>query len=117
VDATTGLPSTVYLDAGTVSASATSTNYEITISNTPPAGYYYYAFNVQAVTGTPSFESLSDATNEKPYPAFFVPTTSTFSTSTYAYGFSESGVTGAFATAGTLTNYTGKIPLVALRIA
>ncbi len=41
-DATTGKPSTVYLDAGTVSQTTSSTIYEITVSTAPPAGYYYF---------------------------------------------------------------------------
>ncbi len=45
---TTGKPSTVYLDAGTVVATASSTIYEITISTTPPAGWYYLALNIQS---------------------------------------------------------------------
>jgi hypothetical protein len=114
---TTGLPSTVYLDAGTVSVSAQSTTYEITISSTPPAGYYYFAINAQTITGSADITSISNATTEKPYPSFLSPVTSTLTTDAYSYGFSQSGVTGAFATAGTLTNYTGKIPLVGLRIA
>lgn len=47
---TTGKPSTVYLDAGTVTATVTSTVYEITITSTPPAGWYFLALNAQSST-------------------------------------------------------------------
>jgi len=42
---TNGLPSTVLLDAGTVNATAISTTYEITISQTLTAGWYWLATN------------------------------------------------------------------------
>jgi hypothetical protein len=115
-DATTGKPSTVYLDAGTVSATAASTNYEITISNTPPAGYYYFAVNVQAVTGTPALTAFSTGTNEVCNTPFFMPTTSTVVTSTYMTGYTESSITGAFATAGTLAVNTSAIIVIAVRM-
>ena len=54
----TGKPTTVYYDAGTVSATASSTVYTITISQTPPAGWYYLACNRQSATGTPQLASL-----------------------------------------------------------
>jgi len=51
VSSTTGRPTTVVFDAGTVSASAANTNYEITISQSITAGYYYLAINQQSVSG------------------------------------------------------------------
>ena len=47
-----GLPSTLLLDAGTVSAAAANTTYEITISQTLNAGFYWLAFNSVSNTAT-----------------------------------------------------------------
>jgi hypothetical protein len=42
---TNGVPSTVLLDAGTVNPTAANTTYEITISQTLSAGWYWLATN------------------------------------------------------------------------
>jgi len=117
VDSTTGKPGTVYLDAGTVSVTAADTNYEITISNTPPAGFYYYAVNAQTVTGSADLVSYSNTSNEKPTYAFFTPTWSSLTVGSSQNGYTESSITGAFATAGTLSIYTGEVINMAVRIA
>lgn len=111
---TTGKPTTVYLDAGTVSCTAASTNYEITISNTPPAGYYYFAFNMQTSATTPEFASFNNAAI---MPNIYLPTTSTVNTTTYQHVYTETGITGSFATAGTLVVGTLQARFFALRIA
>jgi hypothetical protein len=116
-DISTGKPGTVYLDAGTVSATAINTNYEITISNTPPAGYYYFALNVQALTGTADFSSYSNSATERPIISFYQPTFASMNGQSVLNGYTESGITGAFATAGTLTVYTSGIINMAVRIA
>jgi len=110
---TTGKPTTVYLDAGTVSATASNTNYEITISNTPPAGYYYFAINMQTSPTTPAFAATVAAST---YFSFFMPTTASVNTTTYFSRYEETGITGAFATAGTLSVGTANIPLMAVRM-
>ncbi len=111
---TTGKPSTVYLDAGTVSCTAASTNYEITVSNTPPAGYYYFAFNMQTAASTNDFAALANANTPLPY---FMPTTASVNTTTYFARYEETGITGAFATVGTITISTSNPFLMAVRIA
>jgi hypothetical protein len=111
---TTGKPTTVYLDAGTVSCTAASTNYEITVSNTPTAGYYYFAFNMQTSAATPEFAAFNNA---QIIPNMYSPTTSTVNTTTYQHVYTETGITGAFATAGTLVVGTTAARFFALRIA
>jgi hypothetical protein len=99
---TDGKPSTVKFDAGTVSASAASTTYEITINQTLTENYYYLAFNEQANT---------DGAGSGYYFRFNTPDSFTTATGTNGAtfynrpraGFLETGITGAFATAGTLT--------------
>ncbi len=109
-DNATGKPSTVYLDAGTVSCTGTNTEFTITISSTPPAGFYWLAINVQAATGTASFTSADAGQN-----AIAANVMNGISaTNKYAY-WSESGVTGAFATAGTVSISTNAL-VAALRI-
>ena len=113
-DATTGKPSTVYLDAGTVSCTASSTNYEITISNTPPAGYYYFAFNMQTAAATSDFTGFTQASTPWPH---CMPTSSTPEATAYNRRYQQTGVTGAFATAASLSLSTSQPFLTAVRIA
>jgi hypothetical protein len=97
---TTGLPSTVLFDAGTVTVNATSTVYEITINQTISKGLYYFAFNAQGSMGT---LTMFTAGFSQPLNASSS-TTATFAAATNTIlGYSQSSVTGAFATAGTLT--------------
>jgi hypothetical protein len=114
-DLTTGRPSTVYLDAGTVTATAINTNYEITISTTPPAGYYWLAVNVQTVTSgsTELIAYTGSAVNYGNYGQ----ATSTLQGTNLFMGYSQTGVTGAFATAGTLTPHINNPVLVTVRMA
>lgn len=93
---TTGKPTTVYLDAGTITASAANTNYVITINNTPPAGWYWLAFNSSAAKdfigiagGIQNYLAIG------PYASFADQNQTSF--------WYESSITGAFATAGTIT--------------
>jgi hypothetical protein len=112
---TSGKPSTVFLDAGTVSSAAPSTNFEITISSTPPAGYYYLALNMQTVGASPEVAAMSGALGTFINSAH--PLTSTLNTTTYSPIYIQSGVTGAFATATSLSLTSGNVPLIAVRIA
>jgi hypothetical protein len=50
------LPSTVLLDAGTVSCTNASTNYLITINQVITEGFYYLAFNSQTNAATNAFQ-------------------------------------------------------------
>ena len=112
-DSTTGLPSTVYLDAGTVSAAFSGSTFEITISNTPPAGFYYLAIVVQSAIANNSVEGVS--TNSPP---FFLSTSQSggnIEGAGVVQSFKQSSVTGAFATAVPVVN-SGSYPTVGLRI-
>jgi hypothetical protein len=112
-DLTTGKPGTVYLDAGTVTANALSTNYEITISTTPPAGYYYFAVNVQTVTTGPVELASQTVVNYVHYGQG----SNSIHNNNYVFYYTQTGVTGAFATAGTLTASINNPPLVTVRMA
>lgn len=106
-DSSTDKPSTVLLDAGTVSCTAASTTYEITINETLAEGWYWFAFNSQTNAATNAFAGLTN-------PAVAVPA----SLSRYGGNFQtqsrwqQTGVTGAFATAGTVTSNTGQVAVV-----
>jgi len=113
-DATTGKPSTVYLDAGTVSQTASSTIYEITVSTTPPAGYYYFAMNAQTLASTHQMNAWTNGTTFYPYN---MPLAEAINSTSYYSGFYQTGVTGAFATAGTLTEDNDNVLLHGIRIA
>ena len=108
-DSTTGKPSTVVLDAGTVATTAPSTIYEITISQSLTAGAYWLAFNSQTNAASNIYRGNS-ATSSSPS----LVTVSTTGINTDAGAWSETGITGAFATAGTLTNEFS-VPAVSLR--
>jgi hypothetical protein len=101
VSATTGKPSTVVFDAGTVSCTAASTTYEITISQSITAGWYYLAANMQTAASTPSFVSFGGGVIN----GLIAGSTNFTNTNTSGF-FRETGITGAFATAGTLSATT-----------
>lgn len=90
-----GGPDTVAFDAGTVSCTAASTTYEITISQTLGAGLYWLAFNSQSNATINSFRSTSTGYYQGLQGAALTGANA---------GFSQTGVTGAFATAGTLAS-------------
>jgi len=99
-DSITGKPSTVLLDAGTVATTAASTVYQITISQSLSAGAYWIAFNMQTAASTPTYRGagLNSAT-----PSGFIISTTGMNALT-AGMWLQASVTGAFATAGTLTS-------------
>ncbi len=113
-NSTAGKPSTVVFDAGTITATAANTLYEITINQTVNPGLYWVAFNQQTTPTTASYigSTVSQATAS---PMIFVPTPST-SVGNQVIGWSESGISGAFATAGTLTT-TSSVPYPYLKVA
>jgi len=100
-NSTNGKPSTVLLDAGTISATAANTNYLITINQTLTPGMYFLAANTQTAASANRF--------------FGIPGSSTFTTGTsfplnsslimVSY-YSQASVTGAFATATSLVDET-----------
>jgi hypothetical protein len=94
-DSANGQPSTVELDAGTVSATAASTNYEITINHTLSAGLYFLAQNSQVAATTNSYVSANASYLQMPVGTGIGGAIST--------GWREDvTVTGGFATATTL---------------
>ena len=101
-------PTTVLLDAGTVAATATSTIYSITINQTLNPGWYWLAHVVNSTTGTHTFIQVGDA-----LPFGQMPLTATFA---FQPNYTQTGVTGAFATASPTTTGNSRI-LVALRVA
>jgi hypothetical protein len=101
-------PTTVLLDAGTVVANATSTIFSITINQTLNPGWYWLAHVVNSTTGTNSFVQVVDA-----LPFDQMPLSATF---TFQPNYTQTGVTGAFATASPTATGNNRI-LVALRVA
>jgi hypothetical protein len=104
----TNVPTTVALDAGTVSCTATNTLYAITISQSLTPGWYWLAFNSQTNATTNNFTFMS------PTVSWGYMLTATNYNRTPCR--SESGITGAFATAGTLsTSGPVSVPGILLR--
>jgi hypothetical protein len=95
-DSTTGKPTTVLLDAGTVAVTAANTTYEITISQSLSAGAYWLAFCVQTAPTTGSYLGMNTPLGY----GYQVSTSGT--NSSQAGTWTEASVSGAFATAGTL---------------
>jgi hypothetical protein len=109
---TTGLPTTVAFDAGTVSVNAQNTDFSITITQSITAGYYYLAINRQSG----GYEFIASGGNAIQTPQFAA-TGATFNGSPTRM-FTQASVTGAFATATSLTaNSTDGVILMGLRIA
>ena len=54
-----GAPNTVLLDAGTVSCTAASTNFEITINQELTRGWYWLAANCQTAATNNSFQAIA----------------------------------------------------------
>lgn len=104
-NSSTGKPSTVVLDAGTVSCTAGSTTYTITINQSLSAGWYWLAINTQTVATKNVFQSSTTISS------VFMPLTNVLGP---RVGWNETGVTVAFATAGTVTR-SNNVPIVALR--
>lgn len=95
---TNGLPSTVLLDAGTVSATAASTDYSITISQALGIGWYWLAMNVQTAATTNNFFALISSTATGTLADIGANST----TASIASGYQQDTVTGAFGTATSL---------------
>jgi len=97
-DTTTGKPSTLLLDAGTVSPTAASTAYQITISQSLTPGFYWLASNMQSAATTSTFTGRDIAAGGfipwAPYEAS--PASTVFA------GYGQNSVSGAFADAGGL---------------
>tara|TARA_R110000868_G_scaffold153750_5_gene379614 strand:+ start:1604 stop:2380 length:777 start_codon:yes stop_codon:yes gene_type:complete len=102
-----GQPTTVSLDAGTVSATASTTNYTITVSHTLAAGLYFLAQNTQTAASTNNYVSANLTSYQMPTgtsPGSIVP------------GWQEDvNVTTGFGTVATLTTTGGNAPDVWIR--
>jgi hypothetical protein len=100
-------PGTLVLDAGTVSPTAASTNYEITIDQALSKGLYWLATVSQTNAATNSYFSMLTPTFQT-----WIGTTPTSAAQTI--GYFEADVSGGLATAGTLSSTTN-VPHVVLR--
>ena len=98
---TNGQPSTLILDAGTVTPTAANTVYEITISQTLSAGFYWLAFCQQGTAPTTSSYTGFGGANNTAIP--ILGTGSSTVAGNIQCAFTQSSVTGAFATATSLT--------------
>jgi hypothetical protein len=107
-----GVPNTVLLDAGTVSATAASTTYSITISQAVTAGWYWLALNWQTAATTNAFDGFSNSIGV-PNPLY----PRLLTTGNAQIGFLQSvTVTSGFATAASLSD-TGTGFRIAVRAA
>jgi hypothetical protein len=107
-----GIPSTVLLDAGTLSATAASTIYAITISQTITAGWYWLAFNNQTAATTNNYDGFTNLIGV-PNPLF----PRILSGGNAQTGYSQSvTVTSGFATAASLSD-SGTGFRIAVRVA
>jgi hypothetical protein len=111
-DIATGKPSTLILDAGTVSCTALNTVYQITISQTLTAGFYWIVMNTQTAATSNGFNGTTAATSNINYLIPYRPLPN-LSAQT---GWIQASVTGAFANAGTLSTQ-GSAPHTWLRVA
>jgi hypothetical protein len=94
-----GVPNTVLLDAGTVSATAASTAYAITVSQAVTAGWYWLALNMQtAATNSSIYGTSASVISANP----LFPRVASTGNGTPAYSQSVT-VTGGFATAASLS--------------
>ena len=96
-DSATGRPSTVLVDAGTVSVTASNSIFQITINQSLTAGFYWLVFNQQ---GAPTVSNWFGCGASQTVNPLIQATTSP--SIAQINGYSQSSVTGAFATAGTL---------------
>lgn len=101
-------PSTVVLDAGTVVASAATTIYAITINQSLSAGWYWLAAVVQATTGTSSLQTIADISS-------FDQALTTATWNGFTPSWTQAGVSGAFATATSLSGAASSQIQVGLR--
>jgi hypothetical protein len=96
-----GTPSTLILDAGTVSATAINTVYEITISQSLNAGFYWMAFCQQGTAPTTGNYTGAPASGGT-YQNYLMPINASPTGASYL-GYVQSSVTGAFANATSLS--------------
>jgi hypothetical protein len=97
---TDGKPSTVELDAGTVSVTAASTTFEITINQTLAPGGYFLAFCQQTAFATGGFVGAGSSTTALNQ---LLSAGTTAPSAAMVISWVETGVSGAFATAGSVS--------------
>jgi hypothetical protein len=112
-DTATGKPSTVFLDAGTVLTGVGIGASQIVISQSISPGIYWFAFNSQTAATTNTYRGTAGAADALNTVMGHL---SVGQTSSVTVGFSQGSVTGAFATAGTLTQVQS-IPFTWFRMA
>jgi hypothetical protein len=110
---TNGVPSTLVLDAGTVSATASGSGYTITISQSLTAGTYWMAFCQQTAPTTPSY--LGAAAGATVLNTLDLGTNNPGNNLILSYN--QTSVTGAFPSTMTPTLSTSLIPYVWMRFA
>jgi len=111
-----GQPGSVVVDGGTVSCTAASTAYTVTVSTTLAAGTYWLVMNSQTAATTNSYYGIAStaATSQ----VLDLGQAALSGTGVPYFGYNETGVTGAFATVNTANlNPAGTIPLTYVRIA
>lgn len=114
-----GLPTTVILDAGTVSCTAASTQYEITISQAVGPGFFFMAANSQTNAATNTFYGYNNTASPE-MNSFYIPRSQSnvsFSNLGQSFIMAQSGVTGAFATASVSNQVASSGPTIGVRTA
>lgn len=109
------LPGNLIIDAGTVNPAAVNTSYEITISQAITSGWHWLAMNRQVTSGTAPNYRAAEASAYLPAMSFL--TSSGDGSLPTAKGYTQTGVTGAFANATSLSLLTGISPTIFVRIA
>jgi hypothetical protein len=112
-NSSTDQPSTVLLDAGTVSVTANNTQYTITISQQLNPGVYWLALNT--IT-TPTTGNLLGFANSYKYYPYDLGISSLSSSASTNFGLTETqNVTSGFATSSSTSAITTTVPVLGLR--
>jgi hypothetical protein len=112
-----GKPGTVLLDAGTIAPTASTTSYEITISQTLNAGFYWIAFNTITAAATNTYQGVTSSAGSAVVSFTNHFTSYNFTGSSPSIGFAQSvTVTSGFSTATSLSDGT-ILPAVGIRAA
>ena len=111
-----GLPTTVKLDAGTVSVTAGNTQYSITISTSITAGWYWLVANITDSGGGNNYTCYDFSSSATIVNGFISSTNSSNTQVKLPVSYYQTGVTGAFATAGTLNGLNDYAPITSVRV-
>ena len=110
-----GLPTSVLVDGGTVNATAANTTYSITISTSITAGWYWMATNATDSGGTNTYAGF-DFSSIYAVNGFLGTRSDSTVSGRIPCAYYQTGVTGAFATAGTLNSLTFNAILGMVRV-